>query len=208
MILGTSLFAPEVVDLVEDTGVYEVTAFIENFDREKTRHPFLDRPVIWIDDAAPLVSTHKALCSLGTTHRKGFIEQAAGMGFTFATLVHPKSRVSSTSSLGDGSIVSVGVIVATQTAVGRHVILNRGVLVGHHTTIGDYVTISPGANIAGAVTIGEGSCIGIGAIVLDRLTVGAHAIVGAGAVVTRSVPDRVQVTGIPAQVTRHDVEGR
>ena len=202
VILGTSLFVPEVTDLAEETGRYAVCAFVENFDREKTRRPFLGRPVIWIDDAASLVATHEAVCGLGTTRRKGFIEHAASLGFRFARIEHPGARVSSISSVGVGSVFSVGVIVASYTRLGRHVIVNRGVLIGHHTTVHDYVTISPGANIAGAVTIGEGAYIGMGAIVLDRVTIGAHAVVAAGAVVTRDVPDCAQVMGVPARVTR------
>lgn len=208
VVLGTSLFAPEVTDLAEDTGRYDVTAFIENHDYERTREPFLGRPVIWVDDMSALAATHLAVCSLGTTLRQGFIEQAVGAGFQFALIQHPGARVSSTSTIGDGSVVSVGVIVAAHTRVGRHVIVNRGVLIGHHATVHDYVTLSPGANVAGAVTIGEGAYIGMGAIVLDRVTIGAHAVVGAGALVTRDVPDRVQVMGRPARVTKRGIDGR
>lgn len=207
-ILGTSLFAPEVVDLAEETGKYEVVAFIENWDREKTRRSLLGLPVIWIDEAAPLASMYKVVCALGTTHRRGFIEQAAAMGFTFATIIHPGVRLSTKSSVGEGSIVSVGTIIAAHTTVGRHVIINRGCLIGHHTTVHDYVTLSPGANVAGAVSIGEGTYIGMGAIVLDHLNIGSHAVIGAGSVVTRDVPDRTQVMGIPAKVTQENVEGR
>ena len=208
VILGTSLFAPEVADLVEDTGKYDVTAFVENWDRTKTSEPFLGRPVVWIDDAAGLAATHQAVCSLGTTRRKAFVEQVASLGFTFAQITHPAARISSTSEVGDGSIVSVGAIVAAHTRVGRHVIVNRGALIGHHVTVHDYVTISPGANIAGAVTVEEGAYVGMGAIVLDRLTIGAHAVVGAGAVVTRNVPPGVQVMGVPAKVTAETPLGR
>ena len=48
----------------------------------------------------------------------------------------------------------------------------------------------------------------MGAIVLDHVTIGAHAVVAAGAVVTRDVPDRVQVMGMPAKVTRENIDGR
>ena len=200
VILGTSLFAPEVVDVVGDTGLFDVTAFIENWDRPKAGGTLLGRPVVWITDAQPLAATNLALCSLGTTRRRGFIEDAGAMGFTFATVIHPSARVSGTSSIGEGSFVNAGVIVAANTRIGRHVILNRGVLVGHDTAIHDYVTVSPGANIAGAVTIEAGAYIGMGAIVLDRIRVGAGAVVAAGAVVTKDVPAGTQVMGVPARV--------
>jgi sugar O-acyltransferase (sialic acid O-acetyltransferase NeuD family) len=206
VILGTSLFAPEVLDVVEDAGGFDVTAFIENWDRDKAGGRLLGRPVLWIDDAAPLAGTHVALCALGTTRRRGFIEAIGAMGFGFATVVHPASRISRTAAVGEGSFVNAGVVVAANARIGRHVIVNRGVLIGHDTMIDDYATLSPGANVAGAVTIGEGAYISMGAIVLDRVQIGPGSVVAAGAVVTRNVPAGVQVMGVPARVVK-EVEG-
>jgi len=208
VILGTSLFAPEVTDLAEETGRYEVRAFIENWDVDKTRQTFLDRPVIWIDDAAPLAAAHEAVCALGTTDRDGFIERAASLGFRFARIIHPAARVSTTTMIGEGSILSVGAIIGAHTTIGRHVIINRGVLIGHHTTVHDYVTLAPGANVAGAATIGEGAYIGMGAVVIDRITIGARSVVAAGSVVLRDVPDHVRVLGNPARIIKRDVNER
>ena len=61
VLLGTSLFAPEVTDLAEDTGRYDVRAFIENLDTARTLQPLLGRPVIWIDDAPKLAESHGLL---------------------------------------------------------------------------------------------------------------------------------------------------
>jgi sugar O-acyltransferase (sialic acid O-acetyltransferase NeuD family) len=205
-ILGTSLFAPEVVDVVDDTGLFDVAAFIENWDREKAGTTFLDRPVVWITDAPALAGTHLALCSLGTPRRRGFIEEVEAMGFQFATIVHPTARVSRRSSVQAGSFVNAGVVVAANSRIGRHVVINRGVLVGHDTTIHEYVTLSPGANVAGVVTIGEGAYVGMGAIVLDRVRIGEGAVVAAGAVVTKDVPAHVQVMGIPAKIVKEIVD--
>jgi sugar O-acyltransferase (sialic acid O-acetyltransferase NeuD family) len=207
VILGSYAFAVEAADLAEQAGA-EVAGFVENWDRDRCGEPLLGRPVTWIDDAAPLAERHEAVCAIGTTARRAFVEQAAAAGFSFGQIRHPSAIVAPTSTLGEGSIVGPGVIVAAATSVGRHVILNRGVLVGHHTRVGDYVTISPGANIAGKVTIGEGAYIGMGAIVLDAKTIGLGAVVGAGAVVTRNVPANVQVHGVPARVVREGVDGR
>ena len=201
-ILGTSLFAPEVADVVEDTGRFEIAVFIENWDRARAGTTMEGRPVVWIGDARPLAATHLALCSLGTTRRRAFIEEITAMGFKFATVVHPSARISQRSSVGEGSFVSAGVVVAANTRIGRHVVINRGVLVGHDTAIHEYVTLSPGANVAGAATIGEGAYIGMGAVVLDRVHVGAGAVVAAGAVVTKDVPERTQVMGVPARAVK------
>lgn len=208
IILGTHLFAEEVADLVSECAEYDLVAFAENWDRERCGRSLLGQPVYWVEDLASLTATHEAVCAIGTTRRSGFVQQVAAMGFRFATIRHPTARVSATSTVGAGSILSVGGIVGAHTALGRHVIVNRGALIGHHTVVGDFVTISPGANIAGCVRVGSGTYIGMGAVILDRVRVGSNAVVGAGAIVARDVPDNVQVMSVPARVVRTDVEGR
>jgi acetyltransferase-like isoleucine patch superfamily enzyme len=46
----------------------------------------------------------------------------------------------------------------------------------------------------------------MGAIVLEDRAIGAGSLVGAGSVVTRDVPDRTQVQGVPARVVRSDID--
>lgn len=207
LILGTGLFAQEVADLAADTPGLTVAGFVENLDSQRCAETLNGFRIFWIDEISDMAGSHKAICSLGTTHRDRFVQQVASTGMAFATLVHPDARLSATSSLGEGSLISAGVIVASHTKIATHVRLNRGALVGHHTDIADYVTVQPGANIAGACHIGEGAYIGMGAIVQDRTTVGAHSVVGSGAVVTKDVPENVQVVGVPARIVKQNIEG-
>ena len=72
---------------------------------------------------------------------------------------------------------------------------------GKPTVLEDYVTIWHRAVVHSA-HIGRGSLVGIGAIVLDGVRVGAGCIVGAGSVVTKDVPERSLVVGVPAKVLR------
>jgi acetyltransferase EpsM len=208
VILGTHVFAEEIADLATQTGEFEVAAFAENWDRERCREPMLGRPVVWIDDLEPLAATHGAICAIGSNKRWQFIEPVRELGFEFVTLQHPSATVSDEAEIGAGSIVGAGSVIGARAKLGEHVIVNRGVLIGHHTRIGDYVTLSPGANVAGCVEVGDGAYVAMGATLLDRISIGSHSVVAAGAVVTRDVPEKVQVQGVPARVVKEGVEGR
>jgi acetyltransferase EpsM len=207
LILGTRTFAVEVADLASESG-FAVAGFVENMNPERCSETLEDLPIHWIESVGKFAETHRAVCGLGTTHRSRFTDQAAEEGLRFATLVHPSARLARTSSLGEGAVVSVAVVVAAHTRIGRHVLINRGSLVGHHTVIGDYVSVQSGANVAGSCRIGDAAYIGMGAVVLDHITIGSHSVVGAGAVVTRDVPDNVQVVGVPARITKTGIDGR
>ena len=207
IILGTYEFAEEVADLAAGCNGFEVVAFAENRAQERCSRPLLGKPVIWIDQLVQLAETHVAICAIGSTRRPEFIEPVVRMGFRFATLVHPSAHVLGSTTIGEGSILSLGVLISSHAVLGRHVIVNRGAMVGHHTRIGDYVTVAPGANIAGRVTIGDSSYMGMGAVILNDLRIGSHSVVGAGSVVTEDVPDHVLVLGNPAVIARRNIEG-
>ena len=56
------------------------------------------------------------------------------------------------------------------------------------------------------VSIGEHVWIGNRAIVMKGVTVGNGAVIAAGSIVTKDVPDKCLVAGVPAKVLRHNVE--
>jgi acetyltransferase EpsM len=207
LVLGTRTLAVEIADLASESG-FDPAGFVENLDPAVCARPIEGLPVHWLEDAAALAATHLVVCGLATTQRRGFVERARELGFRFATVVHPSARVSSRSSVGEGSIVSAGCVVGARSTLGRHVLLNRGALVGHHTRVGDFATIHPGANIAGACAIGESVYIGMGAVVIDHVSIGSHSIVGAGAVVVADLPERVKALGVPARIVEEGVAGK
>jgi acetyltransferase EpsM len=208
LICGTRSFAVEVADLASETPGLTVAGFVENMDPALRGQTLEGRPIVWVDDLPAMAADHVALCALATTHRSRFTDQVAAHGVGFATLVHPSARVSTTSTVGAGAILSAGAIVAAHTHIGQHVLLNRGALVGHHTRIGDHSSVMPGANVAGNCNIGNGVYVGIGAVVIDNVSIGDRSVVGAGAVVTEDVPEHVLVVGVPARIIRHGVPGK
>jgi len=84
---------------------------------------------------------------------------------------------------------------------------------GSRLDIEDDVTITTGVNIVchnpgkfkkpyENVTIRKGAYIGTGAIILPGVTIGEDAVVAAGAVVSKDVPKKTIVAGVPAKVIR------
>jgi acetyltransferase-like isoleucine patch superfamily enzyme len=52
------------------------------------------------------------------------------------------------------------------------------------------------------ILIKRGASIGTNATILCGVTIGENAIVGAGSVVTRDVPDKAIVAGVPARILK------
>ena len=125
--------------------------------------------------------------------------------FSQATFVADNATVMGNVSLAKGSSVWYGAVVrgdVEQIVIGKFSNVQDGAVLhgdpGKPTILEDYVTIGHRAVIHSA-RIETGCTIGIGAIVLDGVKVGAGSIVGAGSVVTKDVPERSLVVGIPAR---------
>lgn len=117
-------------------------------------------------------------------------------------LVHPHTSVCQTASLGPGTQVLAGAVVASDAHLGEACIVNHRAAADHECVLGDGVHLAPGATLCGCVTIGNNVMIGAGAVVLPRVTIGENTVVGAGAVVTRDLPAGVVVVGNPARIVR------
>jgi sugar O-acyltransferase (sialic acid O-acetyltransferase NeuD family) len=207
LILGTGTFAMEVADLVSEIPSIKLSGFVVSLPPYEPGSKLLGKPIYWIDDLPGLDEEYRAVCGIVTTKRYKFINQVEQFGIRFTSVIHPSSRISRMSIVGEGTVVNAGVIVSTHTQIGNHVLLNRGAIIGHHNSIGDFTTISPGANLGGFVTVGERSWVGLGANIIERISIGNQAIISAGSLVKKDVPDKTLVEGSPAEIITHGVDG-
>lgn len=122
-------------------------------------------------------------------------------------LQHPHASVSPTASIGAGSHILAGGVVAAAANLGRCVIVNTKASVDHECVLDEGVHIAPGATLCGCVRVGAHSLIGPGAVVLPRVNIGRNVIVGAGSVVTRDLPDNVVAWGNPARIIKENLPG-
>jgi glycosyltransferase involved in cell wall biosynthesis/serine acetyltransferase len=101
--------------------------------------------------------------------------------------------------IGEGFEVGywgVGVVIHPRVKMGRNVFVSNGVTIGGRNElpnvprIEDDVFIATGAKVLGDITIGQGS------------------VIGANAVVIRSIPPRCIAAGVPARITRENINVR
>lgn len=125
-----------------------------------------------------------------------------------AAFVAPNAVVMGNVAIGAGVSVWYSAVVrgdVERIEIGEFTNIQDGAILhgdpGQPTILEDYVTVGHRAVIHSAY-IERGCLIGIGAVILDGVRVGTGSIVGAGSIVTKNVPPRSLVVGIPAKLAR------
>ena len=140
----------------------------------------------------------------------------AGGNLAAGAIIGDQAYVRERSVIGPGSVIGRGSAVDNDVLIGARVRVQTDVYLTAHSTIEDDVFLGPGVlttndstmarhgaddPVVGA-TFRRACRIGGAAVITPGLEIGEEAFVAAGAVVTKDVPPRGVVMGVPGRVVR------
>jgi acetyltransferase-like isoleucine patch superfamily enzyme len=158
---------------------------------------------------------HPARIGSGATVCAGAVV-CAGANVGAGAVIGDQAHVRERALIGEGAVVGRGSAVDNDVTIGARVRIQTGCYITAHSTIEDDVFVAPGVTLTNDDTMGRHdsghalrgailrrACrVGGGVVVVPGVEVGEEAFVAAGAVVTRDVPARAVVMGVPAAVVR------
>jgi acetyltransferase-like isoleucine patch superfamily enzyme len=140
----------------------------------------------------------------------------AGASIGVDAILGDQSFVRERTSIGERSVIGRGSVVDNDVRVGARVRVQTSVYLTAFTIVEDDVFVGPGVMTTNDDTMGRHgletplrgailrrACrVGGGAVLTPGVEIGEEAFVAAGAVVTRDVPPRAVVMGVPARILR------
>lgn len=195
-IIGAGGHSKIIIDIINELKCYEIVGI---FDDNKIGN-FCNLSIIGkINEISNYPNIDCFVLGIGNIITKKLINDSYH-NIKWETLIHPKSIISKTSQIGDGTIVCAGAVIQTDTIIGKHCIINTNCSIDHECYIGDFTSISPGATICGQVNIGNLNFIGANSVIIQNITIGNECIIGAGSVIIRNIDDNLKVVGNPGRV--------
>jgi sugar O-acyltransferase (sialic acid O-acetyltransferase NeuD family) len=105
--------------------------------------------------------------------------------YNFPIIISPRSYVSKSALIQEGSIIMHDVIVNSGVKISNNVVVNTKALIEHDVIIGDNSHISTGVIINGNVKIGKNCFVGSGSVIRENLEIPDNTFIKIGSIIKK-----------------------
>jgi len=204
VIIGAGGHAKVVIEIINSIGDYEIIGVVAREDEEKDK--IQEYKVFKGDQYLDMFfkdGIKNAAIGIGgfrDNHlRKEMFTKVKQIGYKLPPLIHPSVIISSSVSIGAGSVVYPGVIINSEVEIGENSIIATGSSIDHETIIQDHVLISAGVTVGAYVTVEKEALLALGCKVVSGMTIGERVLIASGAVVVHNLSANDIVFGVPAK---------
>lgn len=199
VIIGAGDLGKEIVWLIEDINKRQPTYLILGFlddDKLKTGTEFYGYKVLGGTEKLSELSSKMPLSAVIAIQdgsvRKRIVENHLEFD-CWETIIHPTAVISSTTSVGKGSVFFPQVTVSVDSKLGSFGLYYIHSIICNDCVVGDFVSIMSGASISEHAEIGDECFIAAGACVYPHKKIGKCSEVAVEATVDKDYNDRSKV---------------
>jgi len=191
------------IDVLRSTDNYEIVGILDTPDKVGSK--LSDISVIGTDEDIPMLAKQykNFLISVGQIKSSEIRERIYNIvkscGGSLPVITSPRSYVSKTAHLNEGTIVMHNALINAEAVIGKNCIINTGALIEHEASIGDFCHVSTNAVVNGQTKVGRRSFIGSNCVIANNISLPDNIIVAAGACVLRSPVKTGTYIGNPAR---------
>ena len=192
LLIGGGGHCRSCIDVIRMTNQYQIVGIIDV--KEKVGQQLDGVNIIGTDDELEkfLPEIDQVLITVGKLGRSE-IRKRIYMGVQrldgkFATVVSPRSHISSTANVAIGTIIMHDVCIDASVKVAENCIINTKALLAHDAVVGSHTHIATRATLNGAAEVGRNVFVGSHAVISNHCSVGDNAVIGGGVIVKTDVP--------------------
>ena len=166
-------------------------------DKSYSCNEIMGLPVIKQSDFNALL--YHTVVAISDSKKREKVVQSLPEDTIYTKIIHNNSLISKWVEIGEGAIISAGVILTHNITIGIHAHLNLQTTIGHDCKIGNYFTSAPGVKISGNCIIGDNVYLGTNSCLKQGIEICDNVVVGMGAVVVKDLSEPGVYVGTPAR---------
>ena len=206
IIIGAGTYGEVYLAYLQEAGV-DIVGFLDDdpkFECQDVRGVPVLGGVSRLNDLKETENIEAVYCPLGNNKlRVKFLMMAKNLGYQTPNYIHPSVIVSPHVTIGEGVYILLGTTIMPHTVIKDYVMISMGVHLAHHNVLEEGVFLSTGCNFGASIHARKYAYCGISSTIMTGMhELGEDCLIGAGAVVTKDVPERAVMVGVPAKVLR------